>query len=126
MITKESITVIQANLKANLLKFAEENNLSLSDLKISYSDDGFKMTSQFGDKASLGDKNFKDVSDLKRHGYKFDLDESFLNKKITIKNETYTIEGMKGSTKVSVKSVKSGKMFLIPAVNVKPLLAATK
>lgn len=124
-ITKDSIKNINADLRAAIEAVAKKHNLSIAKTNISYNNDGFRFTGEFGDIDSLGDFNPLLVKDLKKHGF-FNGLHTALGKEFTLNARTYEIQGMKGHGFVIGKLKTDGKLYKLRTDDVVAVLRATK
>ena len=124
MITKELIKTIHADIAAALEEVAKKHNLTLAKRHITYYDDHFRFTAEFGDKTELGDINPTYKKDLLRNGWTFGLTEQHLNKQFNMGARTYIFYGMRGRVNAIVKNIVDGKMYKMDPKDVAAALGA--
>ncbi len=115
MLNAQKIKVIHADIKKTLDELAKRHGLVLGNgTRISYNDETFKFTAEFGDKESTGGVDPKYLNCMKKHGWKFGLSESHIGKTFEAGEGKVTILGMSGYSKVAAKAA-DGKVWLYRA-----------
>lgn len=120
--TNSQVADLQRKLNAVLAKFAAENNLTVGASKISYAEDTFKATVQFGDKDSIGNVNPKYINDLDRRGWQFGLKREDIGREVKTTRGTMSFQGMSASKAILKDS--TGAMWKFDPTTAAKLLSA--
>lgn len=105
---------IQTEVNAALAEIAKRNGLSVSPTRGNFDSVGLKLSFVIGQGAD-DDANPEYARNLKRNGFFYGLDESFLGKTIDVgSRKRLSFQGLKGK-KAALKAEADGKIWLYDA-----------
>lgn len=112
---KAKVAGIHNEITAALKAIAAKHNLSFTKNNVIFSDIGFKLNAEFGDKEALGDVPLLLVKNLQKYGWQYDLSEKDLKRKFTLRGNEYEFYGMQGNYCIG-KDAKGNWKLPIPEV----------
>lgn len=112
MLTKDTVKTIHDDLQAAMAEVAKKHNLTMGRSLASYTAAGFKLTCDFGDRASTGGTDIDPalVRNLQRNGFLYGLTASDLNRPLKLGAKAFLFQGLRGRNAV-VKEVATGKLW---------------
>lgn len=123
-LTKLKVEVMNKELETLMMAFAAKHGLTKGNQRISFSEATFKLTVEFGDKASTGDMNPIYFKDCARFGWQHGLDTKMIGTSYKSSKGEMKFCGMRG--KFAIVQSPDLKFWKQDPTMVATLLKATK